>query len=126
MIGHEPVLQARLSGKRPADLVLISLAGRVKEKNPVIIADSRDIEGDWRFLRGLEVALLISPETTIWQDIAKAIARCEPSQMHLVEYPEGRGFWLSVSFHAPIDDTFTRHETRIRLSEWPAWGWWDQ
>ena len=47
--GAKTILEARINGQRPADLLIVSLVGAVDESNPVIVAKP-DAKYDWRFL----------------------------------------------------------------------------
>lgn len=60
--GAAEILAARKAGKRPADLLLLSLIGPLRgENNPVLIAQLGR-EYDWRVLVGLQV-LVVSEST---------------------------------------------------------------
>lgn len=60
--GAAEIFAARKKGKRPADLVLLSLIGPLPgENNPVVIAQPGR-RYDWRFLTGLE-CLVVSDST---------------------------------------------------------------
>ncbi|NSX16918.1 hypothetical protein HTY52_22765 [Cupriavidus taiwanensis] len=58
--GARPILEARMHGQRPADLLIVSLVGAVDEANPVILAKP-DAKYDWRFLLGLKVCVFARP-----------------------------------------------------------------
>jgi len=55
--GAAEILALRKSGKRPADMVLVSLVGPLHEVNPVVIVRPEKFY-DWRFLAGLEVLVV--------------------------------------------------------------------
>lgn len=55
--GAAEILAARSAGNRPADMVLVSLIGPLREVNPVVIAKP-DRAVDWRFLADLDVMLV--------------------------------------------------------------------
>lgn len=56
--GAAEIVALRKAGKRPADLVLVSLVGPLRgEGNPQVIAKASR-HYDWRFLVGLEVMLV--------------------------------------------------------------------
>ena len=55
--GAAEILALRKSGKRPADMVMVSLVGPLREINPVVIARPEK-HYDWRFLTGLEVLIV--------------------------------------------------------------------
>ena len=57
--GAQEIIDTRMIGKRPADMVLVSLVGPLREINPVVVAKpGRDY--DWRFLARLEVLIVAS------------------------------------------------------------------
>lgn len=57
--GAAEILDLRKAGKRPAEMVLVSLIGSLREINPVVIARP-ETRYDWRFLAGLDVLLVVS------------------------------------------------------------------
>lgn len=58
--GARPILDARLQGKRPADLLVVSLVGPLDEPNPVIVAAAGK-PYDWRWMRGLKACVFARP-----------------------------------------------------------------
>jgi hypothetical protein len=70
--GAREIVETRSVGKRPADMVLLSLIGPLRERNPVVVA-SPDRAYDWRFLVGLEV--LIVARTEICREHVSRIVR---------------------------------------------------
>lgn len=60
--GATQILEHRKAGKRPADMVLVSLIGPLREVNPVIIATSSRAY-DWRFLVDLSVLIVANSNT---------------------------------------------------------------
>lgn len=66
--GAKPIVDARIAGKRPAELLIVSLVGRLPaELNPVILADGND----WRFLEGMQVCVFARKGTPFRQRIAE-------------------------------------------------------
>ncbi len=57
--GAKEIINNRMVGKRPADMVLVSLVGPLREANPVVVAKP-DRAYDWRFLARLEVLIVAS------------------------------------------------------------------
>lgn len=55
--GGQTIADLRSQRKRPAEMVLVSLIGPLRESNPVVIARPERTY-DWRFLVGLEVLLV--------------------------------------------------------------------
>ena len=76
--GADGILNLRKQGKRPADMVLISLIGPLQGENtPVVIAQTGR-RYDWRFLAGLECLIVADsnqPKDAILQitDALKAL-----------------------------------------------------
>lgn len=61
--GGREIAELRAIGKRPADLVLVSLIGPLHgESNPVVIASLRKTY-DWRFLTRLEVLVVAKADS---------------------------------------------------------------
>ncbi len=60
--GAAEIVAVRGQGKKPADMVLVSLVGPLREQNPVVVAKPGR-EYDWRFLVGLDVLLVVSTAT---------------------------------------------------------------
>lgn len=78
--GAREIADLRSTGKRPADLVLISFLGPLRESNPVIVAQpSRSY--DWRFLVGLSVAVVVETDTPNLAGIVKAIEAASPATL---------------------------------------------
>lgn len=66
--GAKPIVEARIAGKRPADMLIVSLVGRLpQELNPVVIADG----DDWRFVEGMRVCVFARKGTPFRQRIAE-------------------------------------------------------
>jgi len=55
--GGQEIALLRMAGKRPADMVIVSFIGPLREGNPVVIARP-ERSYDWRFLRRLEVLIV--------------------------------------------------------------------
>lgn len=61
--GAQEILNLRKSGKRPADMVLISLNSQLSEDNPVIIAKPH-LAYDWSFLVDLECLIVANSKSS--------------------------------------------------------------
>lgn len=83
--GAESILTLRKNGRRPAEMVLVSLVGPLYgETNPVVIAKAVR-QYDWRFLIDLEVLVVtneIEDRHTIRQTIG-ALKAVSPSYLGL-------------------------------------------
>ena len=60
--GAAEILDLRKAGKRPADMVVVSLIGPLREANPVIVASPLR-SYDWRFLVDLPVLVVANADT---------------------------------------------------------------
>lgn len=64
--GAYQIHKSRLAGKKPTDMVLVSLVGRLPdESNPTVVFNPDDDprQFDWRWSLGLELVLVYSAET---------------------------------------------------------------
>lgn len=80
--GAYPIQQARLSGSKPSELILISTLGYLSsEANPVVViepgVDPRHL--DWRWSRGLETIVVFDEKTKV---TARVTTRCLLDQKH--------------------------------------------
>ncbi len=67
--GAMPILKARQRGKKPADMVLVSMVGTLPaEASPVVIAD-KALAYDWEWIRGLSACFWTSPKGYIAKHI---------------------------------------------------------
>ena len=80
--GAAEILELRKSGKRPADMVLVSLIGPLREVNPVVVART-GTRYDWCFLADLDVMLLADTkiEPAMFAKILAQIQRVRPSYL---------------------------------------------
>lgn len=62
--GAEPIRQARLAGKMPDELIIVSLVGPLDESNRVVIAHPA-MTYDWRMMRGLQVCVFAKQRTPL-------------------------------------------------------------
>jgi hypothetical protein len=80
-LNAQPIIDARMRGFKPDDLVLVSLVGHVHAKNHTV----RAIPGvtyDWRWVRGLELCVYVG-ERQDWVDVLKSIALQRPAYLGL-------------------------------------------
>lgn len=80
--GAYPIHAARLSGRKPNELILISTVGELRgETNPVVVLphyeDPRQY--DWRWSRGLETLVVFDERSKL---TARVITRCLLDQRH--------------------------------------------
>lgn len=80
--GGREIAELRAKRQRPADMVIVSLLGPLREHNPLIIARP-DRHYDWRFLAGLEVLVVASMDIPAEQinRISKALLDVRPDYL---------------------------------------------
>ncbi|MCT9125386.1 hypothetical protein [Cupriavidus gilardii] len=87
--GAKPILDARLQGKRPADLLIVSLVGALDEMNPVVLANP-DRDYDWRWMRGLKACVFAKPGVRFFP-VVRAIGQCAPEWLGLWDVESNEG-----------------------------------
>ena len=85
--GGREIAELRANRQKPADMVLVSLIGPLKEINPVVMARPERIY-DWRFLVGLDVMIVASSITdkSLVKRVCDAVAAIKPGYL---------GVWFS-------------------------------
>ena len=96
----EPIIAARLKGRKPAELIRVSLVGAICEGNHVVYADPA-IAYDWRWSRDLDVCLHIGAQPD-WADTLKAIALQRPAHLSIWNTAEKWG--AKVYLVPTVDD----------------------
>lgn len=98
--GAQRILDARLKGYRPADMVIVSMVGKVETQNPLVFA--RSATGyDWRWARGLDICLYVDLEDD-WPPTLKDIALQRPE--HLSLWVPGAGWGAKVYLIPTAED----------------------
>lgn len=118
--GAREIAELRSTGKRPADLVLISLVGPLRENNPVVIAKA-ERSYDWRFLVGLSVALVIKTDTPNLAGIVKDIEEANPATLSVWFSDRQDGLNISLQGYRPRTKTGRRIGVRQRAA-WAGLG----
>lgn len=85
--GGKEIADLRSKAKRPADMVLVSLIGPLREQNPVVIAQPNR-RYRWDFLAGLDVLLVV--DSGIDKPLVKRVA-----DGILAVDPEYLGVWFA-------------------------------
>lgn len=115
--GAAEIIALRKAGKRPADMVLLSLIGPLRgENNPVVIAKP-ERGYDWRFLAGLDVALVAKTATPGMASLVKAIKAVQPATLAIWFADQQDGLNLSLHGYRPN----TKTGRRIGLRQRAAW-----
>ena len=76
-----PIIAARLKGRKPAELIRVSLVGSLCHGNHVVHADPSE-EYDWRWAFDLDICLHIGMADD-WIDTLKAIALQRPAHLSI-------------------------------------------
>jgi len=85
--GGQEIADLRAKRQRPADMVLVSLIGPLREVNPVVM-ERPDRRYDWAFLAGLELLLVVK------SSIEKALVKRAADAILAVD-PEYLGVWFA-------------------------------
>lgn len=80
--GGKEIADLRAKAKRPADMVLVSLIGPLREPNPTIISQPQRIY-EWEFLKDLDVLLVVRSDIEKAQvkRVADAILAVDPNYL---------------------------------------------
>lgn len=120
--GAQRILDARMKGEKPEDLVIVSLIGPLPEEGgPVVLADGP--EHDWRFCRGLHVCVFGKVGTPNRQT-ALAIGSSLPAKLYLWDVEAKQGTDLIVHLR---ESALDKRVGEFKLSDWTAivWPWSD-
>lgn len=98
--GAREIAELRSTGKRPADLILISFIGPLCEQNPVIVAKPGRAY-DWRVLLGLSVALVVTTDTPHLAGIVKVIDSASPSSLSVWFADRQDGLNINIKGYRP-------------------------
>lgn len=105
--GAAEIVALRTTGKRPADMLLISLIGPLHETNPVVIAQpSRSY--DWRFVVALPVLIVATTETPNLASIVRGIDTAAPSSLSVWFADQQDGVNILIDDHRPKTKTGRR------------------
>lgn len=78
-VNAQPIVDARLRGFKPSELILVSLVGHVCAENHTVRAIPAT-PYDWRWVHGLELCVYVG-ERGDWVDTVKAIALQRPAYL---------------------------------------------
>ncbi len=77
----DPIIAARLKGRKPVELIRVSLVGPLSEGNHVVHAPPGKAY-DWRWTRDLDICLHIGLSND-WVETLKAIALQRPAHLNI-------------------------------------------
>jgi hypothetical protein len=104
-LGAWRILEARKQGKKPADMVLVSLVGKLpNEVNPVVMV-TEGARHEWSWVRGLVVCFWTTPKEYDARQIIEC-AKCKPKAMYLWNAASEQGFDVHVW---PTPDSVDAH-----------------
>jgi len=99
----EIIIAARMKGKMPADMVIISMIGPVVTQNPIVFASAAQ-QYDWCWVRGLDICVYMNDEVD-WQALLMAVAIQRPA--HLSLWDNG-GLWGTAVHLIPRESDLGR------------------
>lgn len=98
--GAKPVVDARLKGLKPAELLIVSLVGPVGEQNHTVYANA-GTEYDWRWVVGLDLCLYVKNGMK-WRETLEAVAKCRPNWLGLYNVDQFKG--ATASYLPRVED----------------------
>lgn len=115
--GAKKIVEARLKGFKPDEMIIVSIVGRINEPNHTIFANPNG-EYDWQFLTGLQVCVY-TDEATPWLPTVMNIAKVKPVFLGLwdAERHEGADVWY-LPDAATIDKPKTQWRWKIDFLPW--------
>lgn len=87
--GADHIVKARIRGYKPADTVVVSLVGPFAVQNPTVLPEVGQ-RYDWRWIKGLNVALLIATGID-WKQTAFDIKQSGPEYLCVWDIHTHRG-----------------------------------
>jgi hypothetical protein len=114
--GAAEIVALRTAGKRPADMILVSLIGPLAgETNPVLIAKP-ERSYDWRFLVGLEVTVIVQTSTPNLAGIVKAIQAITPTTLSVWFAEQQDGINVVIDSYTPKSKSGRRMALQQRIT----------
>lgn len=112
------IIKARMQGFKPAEMIMVSLIGKISHQNHTVLADP-NLVYDWRWLKDLDVCVFISPECN-WRAATLAIRKAMPRYMWLWDVASRRGatVYLRPSHHASEDKPVKDWNWVLDFSSW--------
>lgn len=98
--GAQEIIAVRKKGMKPAELIIVSLIGKLDELNHTIYANP-GANYDWRWSVGLKIVLFTKPGVDC-KPILKAIARSKPEWLAIYDVDQFKG--AEVSLWPLVDD----------------------
>ena len=92
--GAKPIVDVRLKGLKPDEMIIVSLIGQTGEANYTVYANEK-AEYDWRWLRGLKVCLYVN-STSNWKPLIASMARHFPEWLGVYNADQFKGATASL------------------------------
>lgn len=112
--GARSILESRIKGDKPSDLVIVSLVGSLPDGNPVVLADGPEF--DWRWCRGLEICIFGKVGTPNRQT-AIAIGMNLPAKLFLWDVEAKVGTDVIVHLR---ESGLQKPASQIGMADWTA------
>lgn len=119
--GAGQILAIRKTGKRPADLVIVSNVGKLPFENPIVTVDGIQ-DYDWRWLVGLSFVFYGAVNASLFahlENICKALKNRSPNPLLIWDASSNEGFsvWYlpaAETIHLPT----SQWEWEFSFQEW--------
>ena len=119
--GAGQILSIRKSGKRPADMVIVSNVGKLPLENPIVTVDGVQ-DYDWRWLVGLPFVFYGVVDADLFthlENICKALKGHSPESLLIWDASSNEGF---TAWYLPIAETIhlpnSMWEWEFSFMEW--------
>lgn len=118
--GAQQIIDARKRGMKPAEMLIVSLIGKVDELNYTIYANAQ-AEYEWFWVRGLKVCLYVNQKSN-WKPVIAAMARNFPEWLGLYDVDQFKG--ATASYLPRVEDIEKpKNQWRYKLDflPWTKW-----
>ena len=85
----QQILDARMQGFKPDEMILVSLVGKISAANHTVLA-TPGLAYDWRWACGLDICVYIAHGSD-WRSTVLALAKSKPRFLGLWDAPGKRG-----------------------------------
>lgn len=117
-LNAQPIIDARLKGFAPAEMILVSLVGTIGEMNHTVHAKP-ELTYDWQWCRGLRIGVYVN-RSVKFMDALMAIAKALPAYLCVWDTESERGARVFLRLSDPAMIDLPRHQWRYALdfSNW--------
>lgn len=107
--GAQAIIDARKRGMKPAEMLIVSLVGKVNETNHVIYVNPQ-AEYDWRWIVGLKVCVYFGSGVK-WKEQLAEIAKCRPEWLGMYNVDQFKG---ATAYYLPRADDIEKPKNQWR------------